>query len=187
MAEALSEELRDELQLEPWAALDVRALAAHLEVPVVALAELRPFGATPKAIRQLQGDGATEFSATTVLSGTSSIIVINDAHSLARQASSLAHELSHILLEHEPHRALDQGGWRIWLPALEEEASWLVGALLLPRAAALRIARRSIQSHVAANLYGTSKELVTWRLNQTGVKLQAEAERARRNRRFGPR
>ncbi len=81
------------------------------------------------------------FSALTIVDGHRRLIVVNDAHALVRQASSLAHELSHVVLEHEPHRAVSEQGCRLWNDEMEKEADWLGVALLVPRDGALWVAR----------------------------------------------
>ena len=82
------------------------------------------------------GAGA-EFSALTVCAGTKRIIVYNPSQPRGRKANSLAHELSHVILEHPASPTLDATGCRRWDGVLEAEADWLAGVLLVPREGAL--------------------------------------------------
>ena len=102
--------------------------------------------------------------------GSHRLIVNNDGHSPARQASNLAHELAHALLMHQPSPALDERGCRAVDDEIEEEANWLGGVLLVPAPAALRIVRQGLSEQHAAGLYGVSADMLRWRLNMTGAR-----------------
>ena len=91
-----------------------------------------------------------------------------------RQASNIAHELAHSLLWHEPAPAFDGDGMREWNAEQEEEAQWLAGALLISEEAALSIVRRKLSLDDAAQLYGTSVDMVRGRINVTGARKRAE-------------
>lgn len=162
-ANLIAREVRGELGLLPADPLDVRKLAEHLAIPLVALTSLSD--GSPRAVQHFVGRGQSVLSALTVFDGTRRVVLYNDAHSQARQASDIAHELSHALLLHKPHPALDQQGRRQWNRTLEEEATWLGGALLVPDEAALFIARSGMSEDVAAMTYGVSTQMVRWRLN----------------------
>ena len=96
-----------------------RTLANHLAVPVVPLLSLRQYGASQNSIAHLTSAGQGDFSALTVFHGTFRLIVVNPAHSIGRQANSVVHELSHVILEHEPHEAMGVGGCRTWDQEME--------------------------------------------------------------------
>ena len=179
-AERLALDVRRELGLGPVDRLPPEALANHLAVPVVPLLSLRQYGASQSSIAHLTSAGQSDFSALTVFHGTFRPIVVNPAHSSGRQANSVVHELSHVILEHEPHEAMGLGGCRTWDQEMESEADWLAGVLLVPRDAALKIVRQRIPIHIATKIYGVSRALLQWRLNQTGARLQVERERRRR-------
>ena len=107
------------------------------------------------------------------------VIIFNDANSDARQNSDIAHELSHGLLLHEPRGAI-VNGCRDYARSEEDEAAWLSGCLLVPRAAAVVIAMAETPMGVAAVEYGVSTQMMTYRVNSTGARRQAEASRVRR-------
>lgn len=167
-ANAIAAEVRAELGLRALDPLDPLALAAHLEVPVLPLSD---YGSdAPTAHSHFAGAGMEAFSAVTVFSGPRRTIVHNDSHSPGRQASNLAHELGHALLLHPPAAALDDRGCRLWDQNIEDEAQWLAGALLLTEDAALHIARNGITVAAAADHFGISAQMVTYRLNITGAR-----------------
>jgi Zn-dependent peptidase ImmA (M78 family) len=170
-AERIAESVRAELGLEPSQPLDCLALAHHLGIEVIALRELRRHGAKEQSIRTLISDDAG-FSATTVCAGTRRLIVYNPRDAPGRRANSLAHELSHVLLEHEPKPALGAGGCRHWANREEAEADWLGAALLVPREGALDWMTRDGDLDRGAEHFGVSIELFRWRVNHTGVSRQ---------------
>lgn len=102
------------------------------------------------------------------------VILYNDSNTAARQNSDIAHELAHGLLLHEPRQAI-VNGCRAYDKAEEDEASWLAGCLLVPRQAAVRIAKSGQPESDAADEYGVSTEMLSWRLNAIGARRQAEA------------
>ena len=105
----------------------------------------------------------------TVACGTKHLIVYNPYHPPGRRANSLAHEISHVLLEHPLMPALGIGGCRQWKPVLEAEADWQAGALLVPRQAALEWMQGEKSLEDGANHFCVSLALFKWRVNQTGV------------------
>lgn len=172
-AEEISAEIREELGIGPDARLDCQALADHLCIPVAPVTALEQHGASPKAIATLLAPNSG-FSAFTVCSGSRVRIFYNPRHPAGRHANSLAHELSHMLLEHEPHPALADDGRRVWAATHEAEADWLAGALLVPRQGALLVLSRGIDTLRTAAHFGVSVQLFSWRANQTGVIRQLE-------------
>jgi Zn-dependent peptidase ImmA (M78 family) len=94
-----------------------------------------------------------------------------------RQASNLAHELAHGLLLHPPTPALDDRGCREWDRDIEDEATWLGGALLITEQAALSIVRRGLSMSQAAAIYGVSEQMVGYRLNLTAARRRVKVTR----------
>lgn len=171
-ANTIAREFRLELGLGVSAPLNPWRLAAHLEIPIAKLSSMRREAA--QAVQQLTREDREAFSAVTVFHGYKRMIVVNDAHARSRQASSIAHELAHSLLWHDPAPAFGGDGLRQWNAEQEEEAQWLAGALLISEEAALSIVRRGLTLRRAAELYGTSIEMVRGRLNVTGARKRAE-------------
>lgn len=179
-AERLAIQVRRELGLSASDRLDPRALARHLGVAVVGLPELARCGASDSSIRHFLEVSPAELSALTIRDGDLLLIVENPRHSSGRRSSSLTHELSHVLLKHEPGSAFGTGGCRRWNQKEEDEADWLAGVLLVPRPAALRFARLGTPVDIAAYNMGVSVQLMEWRLNHTGAAAQARRERLAR-------
>ena len=165
-ANELTVEVRGELGLSLYQALDPFVLAEFLEIPIVGLSD---FVREAPAIRHLLDVEPEVFSAVTVFAGSQRTIVHNDAHAPSRQRSNLTHELAHGLLLHPPTPALDDTGCRHWNQQIEDEASWLAGALLVPETAAMAIARGRWTQAGAAQHFGVSQAMIRFRLNSTGA------------------
>ena len=180
-AERLVVAVRQKLGLKVTDRLDCNILAAELGIAVFSLLHMVKFGASRASVARLSR-GGTEFSAMTVCAGTSRLIVYNPSHPPGRRANSLAHELSHILLEHSPAPALAAGGCRFWDSIYEAEADWLAGCLLVPREGALLLLLRNRSFAASAAHFGVSRQLFRWRANQTGVVRQLGFMSRRSNR-----
>lgn len=172
-AERVAELVRRDLGLEPLDRLDCFALAEAWGIPVVSLGELREDGASEASIRRLMSPDAG-FSATTIVVGPRRLIVYNPRHEQGRKASSLAHELAHVILEHEAAPAIGVGGCRHWDAVQEAEADWLGSTLLVPRASALAWMLETDDVAAGASNFGVSAELFRWRINHTGVVREVE-------------
>ena len=167
-AHRIARDVRMELALDASAPLDMRQLAKHLGIPAVGLRTLRK--TEPEAVHQLTVVDSGAFSAVTLCDGSWRFIVYNDAHARTRQASDLAHELAHALLQHPPRAALDRFGCRDYPLDDEEEATWLGAALLVSEEAALSIVRRGVPIEEAAREYAVSSDMMRFRLNVTGAR-----------------
>jgi len=103
-AEQIAQEVRADLGSSLRDRLDPLRLAHELDIPVWPLSRLPT--AIPHlddiadAVAYLSLTDRAALSAVTVFSGTARVIVHNDAHAPARQASNLTHELAHALLLH---------------------------------------------------------------------------------------
>ena len=170
-AERLAVAVREGLGLDQTDRFDCFDLATDLGVPVLSLTAMAARGAATASVDHLSRSG-TEFSALTVCAGTARLIVYNPNHPPGRKANSLAHELSHILLEHPAAPALDATGCRRWDGVCEAEADWLAGCLLVPREGALLMLLQNLSPASGAAHFGVSKRLFEWRVNQTGVARQ---------------
>ncbi len=166
-ANEIAREIRRELGLQDADPLDVWQLAEHLAIPVVPLRELSH--EVPGAVHHFHSVDRQAFSAATVFLGPARLIVYNDSHDRGRQASDIAHELAHALLEHPPKPALDPRGCRDWNREEEDEATWLAGALLISEEAALYIARKGMPLGEVAEHFRVTRKMVQFRLNVTGA------------------
>jgi Zn-dependent peptidase ImmA (M78 family) len=164
-------EVREELDVSVYEALDPHALAEWLEIPIIPLSD---FVSHAPAIAHLLHVEQNVFSAVTVFAGSQRTIVHNDAHAPSRQRSNLSHEIAHGLLHHPPTPALDNKGCRHWSQDIEDEANWLGGALLVPEAAALLIAGGRWTIPGAAQHFGVSQAMIRFRLNSTGAAVRVQ-------------
>lgn len=181
-AEKLALQVRGAMGLSWRERLDPRKLADHLGVPVFELPDLVTTGMSQGSVSHLLGKGRGEFSAALFQREGVKLIVANPVHSAGRQASNIVHEVSHLLLKHVPPAEVLEAGCRRWDSMMEREADWLAGELLVPRKAALDIARRGRDLDLSARHFGVSKAMMTWRLNHSGARKQAKRERAARKR-----
>lgn len=161
-------ETRAEMGLGPLDLLEPLALAAFLDIPVIGLSSLQMY--EPAGAHHFLQKDPQAFSAVTVFSGPKRLVVHNDAHESGRQASNIAHELSHGLLQHSPAPALNTIGCRDWDQLIEDEAQWLAGALLITEEAAVWSIRRGLDLPQIAQRYGVSVDMARWRTNMTGAR-----------------
>lgn len=166
-AEELAREVRSELDLGSVDPLNPWRLAQHLLIPVIPLSDYNVV--EPSVVKQFGFVEKDAFSAVTIFDGSRRMIVHNDFHSERRQASNIAHELSHGLLLHPPSPPLSELGMRNWNQDIEDEANWLAGVLLIPEEAALYIVSRDLSDSQAGKIYGVSTDMVRFRVNVTGA------------------
>ena len=164
-------EYRQTLGVPLDAALNPRALAALLGVRVTTPEALPAL--PPASRKQLTEIDAESWSAVTVSQGDAKLVVLNSGHSKARQASSLAHELAHVILNHTTDQSrLSREGFLLrttFDKEQEQEADWFAGCLLVPREGLLRMSWRNRSTAALATHFGVSEDLVMWRLRMTGV------------------
>src|SRR5262245_33587047 len=89
--ERMAVELRKAWNLIATDPMPCDRLAAHLGLTVRGVEEIP--GLDPECLRSLVGVHASTWSAVTISNGRKSVIILNTAHSDARSASNLAHEL----------------------------------------------------------------------------------------------
>ena len=180
-AERIANEIRCEVNLQPEERLNPFELAEHLAIPVLGLEGLSrstPISSFGAYFSKIDTDS---FSAITIFRGTRRLIVHNDSQHPNRQASNLAHEISHTVLEHDPTALVNDAGQRYWNPEVEEEANWLGAALLVPREAALAMLRAGRTVTQIAAHFGVSEALSKWRIGQTGILQQIQRSRRWKN------
>lgn len=173
-AEQIATETRAELDLDAHDRLNVLALAEHLAIRVFTIREIAKIALPNSFVNYFSTIDPDSFSAVTIFLGYRRFIVHNENQHPHRQSSNLAHEISHILLEHEPTPVADHSGGRFWDAEVEEEATWLGAALLIPRSGALELFKaRCTTAQIAAH-FAVSQALCEWRIRQSGIDKQAE-------------
>ena len=171
---------RKRLGLDRLDPLDPSALAEHLGVVIKRPGEVRGL---PKAVlHQLLVADHSSWSALTITLGSKSLIISNSSHSQARQNSNVAHELAHLILEHEPKKVFFSADGSMMLkdynPTHEEEAACFSTTLLVPRDALLAALERSMSDAEAAAYFGVSLDLLRMRKNSTGIAKQLARQSA---------
>lgn len=160
---------RRELKLSPVDPLDPYLLAKHLRINVWTAEQVPDFD--PACLKVLTEDDPDSWSAITICTGASDLIIVNPTHSGGRRASDIMHEVAHIIIGHEPARMdVTEDGLLIlnmYDKKQEEEAKWLSGCLLLPRDVLLLIRREKLGKEAATDRFGVSTPMLTFRLNVT--------------------
>ncbi|MYV52516.1 ImmA/IrrE family metallo-endopeptidase [Streptomyces sp. SID3212] len=181
-AKRLSLDVRDELGISAHEAMDPLLLATLYGIQVFSLHDLA--ASEPKladALHHFTKVSPDVFSAAVLPWGNGRIIVENSGHERPRRASTLAHEMSHILLDHAFTTLLRTSGGecRESDRNQEDEAAELSGELLLPTEAARRMAYRNVSDEAVAAKFRVSIEFARWRMNSTGARLFAQRAKAR--------
>jgi hypothetical protein len=179
--EELAVRVRHDLGLPPAAPLLPVRLAEWLHVTLWTPDDVPGLG--PELRQRLLERHTASWSAFSLADGNRWLILYNSAHSAARTASNLMHELAHILLEHRPGKmVITQTGLalRTFDRDQEDQASWLSGCLLLPRAALIHILKSRISSAHACSLYSVSNDLLRFRMNATGANIQVRRAASKR-------
>lgn len=169
--ERTAKDYRQTLGVAPAEALDPRVLASHLGVLVATPEDIPTLSEAAK--RQLLEVDAGSWSAVTIADGNARLVILNSAHSAARQNSDLAHELAHLILNHTTDEAhLSREGLLFrgtFDREQEDEANWLGGCLLVPRDGLLKARLRTADVGALAAQFRVSSDMITWRLQTTGV------------------
>jgi len=170
-AENISSSIRKELGIKPHDPLPVNALANHLKIILFVPNDISEV--PNECLKQLLEKDPGGWSATTFHIGDRAVIIYNPKHSKKRQASDVMHEFSHILCNHELAQIILSVDGSIVMKSFdkkqEDEAAWLSGCLLLPRAALLHIKFNRIDDETASNLYCVTNDMLRYRVNVSGV------------------
>ena len=173
---------RQKLKVSATSALDPLRLADLLGVFVLQPEELSELADDVRF--RLANVHTDSWSAITVGHGNCYLIVLNASHAKTRLNSSLAHELAHVILGHEPSMMFMSSNsdmaLRTYNEDQEEEANWLGGCLLLPREALVAIRRKGYSDETACAEYGVSPAMLRFRYNVTGIESQFRRARTPR-------
>src|SRR5258708_23251216 len=179
--ESVSLQMRRKLDLRDTDALDPYLLAEYLGIKVIFPRNIP--GLSDEKLKILLQTGVDSWSAATLICGGKNLIILNSAHSQARSSSDLMHEISHILLGHRPSEIAVTKDRLLMLNIFnqdqENEANWMAGCLLLPRTVLMLVKRKGWNAQTVKSIYKTSENMLTYRLNITGVNNQFD--RFRRN------
>lgn len=171
-AERLAAQVRSDAGLRPFDPIDIRALAEQKGVGIVAADELIDI----ERLHELEAIQSFAFSACTFDVDGSKVIVISPLRSQSRQNSDIAHELSHLLLDHEMTEVREIAGvpFRTCRSDQEQEATTLGGTLMLPRPLLLHAVSQGMDIAAIAKTYSVTVEMARFRYNTTGVAKQLQ-------------
>ncbi len=167
-AERIARRVRVELGMNPVEPVLPEALAELLGIEIRAGDDLVP----RERFVELEEAQPGAFSACTLRPSADRVVIVyNPLGAQSRRTSDLAHELAHTLLGHELSRVEKLGDVTFLScdPVQEEEAAWLSGCLLLPRALLLAEVRRGRNAKDIARKCGVSEGMARYRINVTGV------------------
>ena len=173
-AERIVRRVQTEIGLSAADPIPPERVAELLGIEVIAGDELLP----RQRFVELHNIQPDAFSACTLRPSPDRVVIVhNPLSSESRQNSDVAHELAHTLLDHELSRVQRLGDVTFLScdPIQEEEAAWLSGCLLLPRALLLAEVRRGAEVKVIAQKHGVSERMAQYRLDVTGVVRQNQA------------
>lgn len=170
---------RRDLGLARGAPLDPVLLARHLGILVWSPQDIPGIG--KEVLKHLTVDDADSWDAVTIEAEGMVLVILNSISDDGRRNNSLAHELAHIILEHEPAHVFHTPDGHMMMNEYneihEEEADCLAGALLLPRDALLQAIRQGMSDTVLARHFGVSAALLRMRRNKTGIDKQLSHSR----------
>lgn len=106
------------------------------------------------------------------------IIIENESHALVRRRSNIAHELGHHLLEHPFDQViLGEDHKRQFDDQQEKQATFMAGELLIPLAAAKRMAFDDWDNARVAAAYGVSKQFAQMQMKGPRVHARRAAQK----------
>lgn len=125
-------------------------------------------------VRQLQRDAGGEWSAMSVPLDPENknwAVLLNDSHTIERQRVTVLEEFWHILLGHKLTKItrVAEAYGRTYDKAEEHDAYYLASATLLPRTAMFDAVSKKHSSEQIAGIFGTSHELVDYRMKRLGL------------------
>ena len=173
-AERIARRVQADLGLSAAEPIEPELIAELLGIEVKAGDELLP----RERFQELEEIQPNAFSACTLRPSPDRVVIVhNPLSSKTRQNSDVAHELAHMLLGHDLSLVQRLGDVTFLScdPVQEEEAAWLSGCLLLPRALLLAEVRSRADAKDIANKYGVSERMAQYRLDVTGVVRQNQA------------
>lgn len=124
--------------------------------------------------RELRSIAESEWSAMSVPLNPENddwAVLLNDSHSVERQRVTVLEELWHILLGHKLTKIARVGEsyGRTYDEVEEHDAYYLASATLLPKSAIVKAVSKKLSSKEIANKFGTSPELVEYRIKRLGL------------------
>ena len=162
----IAQRIRQRAATPPNAPLDVFNLAKMYEIDVTTFSET---GGPPDAVNHFREKGSRQVSGFALLVDDRHLIAYNDVHPVERIRSTITHEVSHVVLQHEPGLRVSGGqGCNSSNLDQEAEAAELGSELLIPLQVARRAAIDQRSPEDLAVQFQTSVEVARWRMNMSG-------------------
>jgi transcriptional regulator with XRE-family HTH domain len=169
--EQAAEKFRGDLGLSPDEPLD--SLRVEVDgVQVIPVGKANCLDA--QTVSRLRGNAGGEWSAMTVpldANNENWAVLLNDTHTIERQRVTVLEEYWHVLLGHKLTKIarVAEAYGRTYDKTEEHDAYYLASATLLPRAAMINAVSKHRPSEEIARLFGTSSELVDYRIKRLGL------------------
>jgi transcriptional regulator with XRE-family HTH domain len=169
--EITAEQFRKDLRLADDATLD----SLKLEVEGLEIVRLKQTNCLDAAtVKRLSTEACDEWSAMSVPLDEIQdqwAVLLNDCHTLERQRVTVLEEIWHILLGHKLVKIAKVAGayGRTYDSVEEHDAYYLASATLLPRKAVVKAIGKRETSEDIAERFGTSPELVEYRIKRLGL------------------
>jgi IrrE N-terminal-like domain len=174
----VAQEERAELGLGAADPFDPYALARAHGIDVYTLRSLREYGFSADALTHFTVLDSSAWSAALVPLGEARVIIENESHSVVRRRSNIAHELGHHLLEHPfDNVILGEDHKRQFNEQQERQATFMAGELLIPLAAAERMAFDGWDNARVAAAYGVSEQFAQMQMRGQRVRAQRAAQK----------
>lgn len=155
-------------------------LATEHGIAVYPIDELADDDDSARAVQHFTETRRHIWSAALIPLGSARIIIENTVHSPRRRLSSIAHELSHHLLEHGfDDVLLADDGCRRFNAEKEGQARFLSGELLIPLPAAKRAAFDGKTNKEVALAFGVSEQFA--QMQMAGPRVLAQRAQARQS------
>ncbi len=127
-----------------------------------------------RTVSQLTGNASGEWSAMSVpidADNENWIVLLNDSHTVERQRVTVLEEFWHILLGHKLTKIarVAEAYGRTYDKDEEHDAYYLASATLLPKSAMIEAVAKKHSSVQIAKVFGTSFELVDYRVKRLGL------------------
>lgn len=177
----VADEERADLGLGRRDPLDPYELAEAHGIPVYCLADCVDNGLPADVLEHFARQNTGVWSAMLIPLGTVRLIVENEKHALVRRRSNIAHELGHHLLEHPFNQVLlGEDHKRVFDAEQEKQAAFIAGELLIPLAAAERMAFDGWDNARVGTQYGVSEQFAQMQMRGQRVRAKRAAANFRR-------
>jgi transcriptional regulator with XRE-family HTH domain len=169
------EQIAEKFRMDLGLACDEPLDSLKIEVDGVQVIQARKANCLDAQMRsQLQGNATAEWSAMSVPLDPNNenwAVLLNDSHTVERRRVTVLEEFWHILLGHKLTKIarIAEAYGRTYDSSEEHDAYYLASATLLPKNAILKAVSKNCSSEQIAVKFGTSSDLVEYRIKRLGL------------------